>query len=190
MSRFRHILVLAALGAVAARADSLYDPRTFRSLAADHKAFRVGDALTVQVYENSSAASSTDTATQRQNGLDASLRLLNGKQLGGAASVGGEFAGGGSTQRTNRLLATVTVTVREVLPNGDLRVEGEQLVTVNDEQQKVTLSGQVRPQDISADNVVQSTRLAEARITYAGDGDLTLRQHRSWWRKILDWVGL
>jgi len=188
MNRLLLLLGLALAGA--ARADSLYDERTYRALAADHKAFRVGDLITVQVYEISSASSSTDTATQRRNGLDASLRLLDGKQWGAAAGVTGEFAGGGSTQRTNRLLATLTVSVREVLATGDLVLGGEQLLTVNEEQHRVNLAGRVRPQDVSSDNVVLSTRLADARIDYVGDGDLSQRQRRSWWRKLLDWMGL
>lgn len=181
------LVALAAAGP--ARAESLYDPATYRALAADRKAFRPGDILTVQVIENSSAASSTDTSTQRRNGLDASLRLLDGKQWGVSGATTGEFAGGGSTQRANRLLAVLTVTVREVLPNGDLQVAGEQLLTINEEQQRVNVAGRVRPQDVTADNVVLSTRLADARIEYLGEGDLTRRQRRAWWRKLLDWVG-
>lgn len=184
-------LLLLALGLVGpARAESLYDERTYRALAADHRAFRVGDVITVQVVETSSASSSTDTATQRRNGLEASLRLLDGKQWGAAAGVAGEFGGGGSTQRTNRLLATLTVAVREVLPTGDLVLGGEQRLTVNEEQHRVHVAGRVRPQDVSTENVVLSTRMADARIEYVGDGDLSQRQRRSWWRKLLDWVGL
>ncbi len=105
-------------------------------------------------------------------------------------NVAGDFDGGGTTQRTNKLLATITVAVKEVLPTGDLRVAGEQLLTVNDEQHKVSLEGRVRPQDISDGNVVLSTRLAEAHINYVGDGELSDRQRRAWWRKLLDLLGL
>jgi len=190
----RPMPALAALALAAAspraRAESLYDPATYRPLVADQKAYRKGDVLTVHVVETSSATTTTDTATQRRNNLEASLRLLDGKKWGASAGVAGEFAGGGATQRANRLLATLTVTVREVLPNGDLQVGGEQLLTVNDEKQRVNLSGRVRPQDVTADNVVLSTRLADASIDYAGEGDLSGRQRRSWWRKLLDMLGL
>ena len=127
-------------------AESLYQEGSFRPLTADNKAFRVGDSLTIQVFENSSA--------------------------------------------TNKLLATLTVTVTEVLPNRELRVAGEQLLTVNEELQKVNLEGRVRPQDISDGNVVLSTRLADARITYVGEGDVSERARRSAWRRIFDWLGL
>lgn len=193
MSRWpRGVLCCGLLWAAAVQAESLYEPGTFRPLTADNKALRVGDALTIQVFENSSAATSSDTNTRRRNGLDASLgtsAINGGRLLSGSASVGGTFDGGGTTERANRLLATLTVTVREVLPNGDLKVAGQQLLTVNQEQHKVNVEGRVRPQDISSDNVVLSTRLADAKLTYAGEGDLTERHRRAWWRALLDWLG-
>ena len=109
--------------------------------------------------------------------------------MGGSIGLGSNFDGGGTTQRTNRLLVTLTVSVRQVLPNGDLQVAGEQLLTINDEQHKVALEGRVRPQDISTDNTIQSIRLADAKISYIGEGSLSDRQQRAWWNKLLDWLG-
>lgn len=187
---WRLVAMFAALGATAARADSLYVAGTFRPLAADIKAFRVGDVLTVQVFESSTASTTTDTTTRRKNDLGASFGNVNtGRQFGGTLSVNGDFEGGGATERSNKLLATLTVSVREVLPSGDLKVEGEQVLTVNEEQHLVRVEGRVRPQDISSDNVVLSTRLADARIHYLGDGDLSERQKRGWWRRLVDWLG-
>jgi flagellar L-ring protein FlgH len=177
----------------AASAGSLYNPQSFRPLTADHKAFRVGDAITVQVFENSSASSSADTGTRRNNDIGvvaSSGSGSDGHRHQAGVTVGGEFDGGGRTQRANRLLATLTVTVQEVLPNGELRVAGEQLLTVNDEQQRVTLAGRVRPRDVSDGNVVLSTRLADAQITYVGEGDVSERSRRGAWRRFLDWLGL
>jgi flagellar L-ring protein FlgH len=181
-------LVASCLAAGLAHGESLYDPATYAALTSDNKAFRVGDVITVQVYESSSASASADTTTQRKNNLSAAV-TLNTTQKQVAAGVSGDFQGGGTTQRTDKVLAILTVTVREVLPSGDLRLAGEQLLTVNNEQHKVALEGRVRPQDVSADNVVLSTRLADARITYVGDGDVSSRQSRAWWRKALDWLG-
>lgn len=193
MTRSRSLVAVALAGwACLARAESLFNAGTYRPLTSDRKAFRVGDLLTVNVFENSSATTSSDTTTQRKNGLDASLgtsAINGGRLLSGSASVGGTFEGGGTTQRANRLLATITVSVREVLPNGDLKVAGEQNLTVNREEHKVKLEGRVRPQDVSADNVVLSTRLADARLFYAGDGDVSERSRRAWWRALLDWLG-
>lgn len=194
--RQRHLAATASfalaciLAAAPARAVSLYDEGSFRPLTADNKAFRVGDALTIQVFENSSATTSADTGTRRKNGISASANDGAGRGHQVGLAVGGDFDGGGRTQRANRVLATLTVTVRDILPNGDLKVGGEQMLTVNDEPQKVTLEGRVRPVDISDANIVLSTRLADAKITFVGEGDVTERSQRPWWRKLLDGMGL
>jgi flagellar L-ring protein precursor FlgH len=187
------LLVCVFTSASASWAGSLYNPQTFRPMTADNKAFRIGDAITVQVFENSSAASSADTGTRRNNDIGvvaSSGSGSDGHRHQAGITVGGEFDGGGRTQRANRLLATLTVTVQTVLPNGELLVAGEQLLTVNEEQQRVTLQGRVRPRDVSDGNVVLSTRLADAQITYVGEGDVSERSRRGAWRRLLDWLGL
>lgn len=183
--------VMLALASTSARAEGLYREDLYRPLTADHKALRVGDAITVQIVENSSASSTAQTSTGRTNGIDANVAIRNvDKAQGGHIDVGGTFSGGGTTQGANKVVAAVTVTVREVLPSGDLRISGEQLVTVNADSRKITVDGWVRRQDVSTDNVVVSTRLAEARIVYSGAGDVSDRSKRAWWRVALDWVGL
>lgn len=190
-SALRILSLALVLTAGVVRAEGLYREDLYRPLTADLKAFRVGDALTVQIVENSSASSTAQTSTQRNNGIDASLAIRNlGKPQGGHLDVGGTFSGGGTTQGANKVLAAVTVTVKETLPTGDLRVSGEQVVTVNEDSRKISVDGRVRPQDISGDNVVLSTRLADARIVYSGAGDVADRSRRAWWRVVLDWVGL
>lgn len=182
-------LFIGMLGLLPSHATSLYKEQTFRPLTADNKALRVGDALTVQVSENSSATTSAATGTRRKNGITAGVDAggTSVGQLGITAN--GDFDGGGSTQRANRVVITITVTVREILPNGDLFVSGEQLLTVNEEPQKVTLEGRVRPVDVSDGNLVLSSRLADAKITYLGEGDIAERNQRAWWRKLLDAMG-
>lgn len=170
-------------------ASSLYQEETYRPLTGDSKAFRAGDLLTVQVFENSSAMTTADTGTRRKIGQSAELSHSGGKGGQAGFGVNGDFDGGGKTQRTNRVLATLSVTVKEVLPNGELKVAGEQLLTVNDEPQTVTLEGRVRPADVSNDNVVLSTRLADAKITYLGDGSIAERNRRPKWLSFLDWLG-
>ncbi|QGW82242.1 flagellar basal body L-ring protein FlgH [Variovorax paradoxus] len=183
-------LALLLSASLPVAAESLYQEGSFRPLTADNKAFRVGDSLTVQVFENSSASTSADTGTRRNNDISGSVTQTGNRVVGQLGiGVSGGFDGGGRTQRANKLLATLTVTVQEVLASGELRVAGEQLLTVNEELQKVNLEGRVRPQDISDGNVVLSTRLADARITYVGEGDVTDRARRAGWRKVLDWLG-
>ncbi|HVZ46128.1 MAG TPA: flagellar basal body L-ring protein FlgH [Ramlibacter sp.] len=188
MKRGVLVAILLAMGACA-HATSLYDEATFRPLTADRKAHRVGDVLTVQVLEDSSASTSADTDTRRKNDLTTQLSHSS-RSMQATLAVNGDFDGGGRTQRANRMLTTLSVTVREVLANGDLRVAGEQMLLVNHEEQRVTLEGRVRPQDVSDGNVVLSTRMADARITYLGEGELSERQQRAWWRKLADWMGL
>jgi flagellar L-ring protein precursor FlgH len=186
----RYLLLLVLLQVLPAQAQSLFDPHQWRGLTADSKAYRAGDLLTVQVFENSSASTTADTGTRRSNRLGAELAHGSNRVAQAALGVSGEFDGGGRTQRASRLLATLSVTVQEVLPGGVLRVAGTQSVTVNEELQRVTLEGLVRPVDITDGNVVQSTRIAQARITYVGEGDVSERSRRAWWRKFLDAVGL
>ena len=88
-----------------------------------------------------------------------------------------------------RLLAQITVAVTAVRPNGDLQVNGRQLLDINDEKQEIFLTGVVRPADIDDRNVVQSSRLSEASIRYAGEGELANRARPSWWNRLLGLLG-
>lgn len=182
-------LVLVLLIVAPAGAESLYDPSLYRSLGTDRKAARVGDVLTIQVVETSSATSSADTSTGRKAGIDAEFSLSRRPTTAASLDIESDFDGGGKTQRSGRLLAQMSVNVVEIAPNGDLHVKGDQLLTVNDEQQKIQVKGRVRPQDISPANVVLSTRLAEAEIIYVGEGELAGRQRPAWWNRFLSWLG-
>lgn len=174
-------------------AESLYQEGVYKPLAADSKAYRIGDVVTVMIVENSIASTNADTNTRRKNtmgvGLKADIGDNRHPNLGANLAIGGDFDGGGRTQRAGKFVAQITVNVKEILPNGDLRVAGEQSLTINNELQKINLEGRVRPQDITDANVVVSTRLADSKITYAGDGDLADRQKTSWWRTFADWLG-
>ncbi len=177
--------------AAAACAQSLYDAKTFRPITADSKAFRVGDIVTIQIVENASASANADTDLKRSNSAGAQLNFRSPIPIAGAnATATGQFDGGGQTARTGQLLATLSVSVRDVLPNGDLLVSGEQLLVINEEQQRIDVEGRVRPQDISDTNTVLSNRVADARITYVGEGDLANRQKPGWWHHLLDLFGL
>lgn len=186
----RCVVSLACCVATVAHAQSLYDEATFKAPAADVKARRPGDVLTVQVFENSAASANADTGTRRTNNLSGSITHPAGPGLGANLSTAGEFDGGGRTARAGKLLAQLTVSVREVMPNGDLRIAGEQSLLINEELQRINLEGRVRPQDVSDGNIVLSSRIADAKITYLGEGDLAARQKPAWWRQVFDWMGL
>jgi len=184
-------LALGLAFAGGAGAQSLYDAKTFKPLTADNKAFRVGDIVTIQVTENASASANADTDLKRSNAGGAQLNFRSAVPVAGAtATATGQFDGGGQTARAGQLVAQISVTVREVQPNGDLLVSGEQLLVINEEQQRIDVEGRIRPQDISDQNIVPSNRLADARITYVGEGDLAQRQKPAWWHHFLDLFGL
>jgi len=192
MAKKKLLLIAVVLMAVFnhSLAVSLYDEKSFKALVSDNRAAKVGDILTIQIFENASASTNADTTTRRKNDVGVGFSSSNGLNLNRNLSVQGDFDGGGSTQRTGRLVAQLTVNVTDILPNGDFRVSGQQQVSINDEIQKIGVEGRIRPYDISENNVVLSTRLADAKITYLGDGELTERQRRGWWRKLLDLFGL
>src|SRR5687768_10343635 len=124
-TKFLSIRLLAAALCAAmplAHATSLYQARTYQALTSDRKAAAVGDMLTVQVVESASAATSADTATRRSGSVGIGVDGPHSSPLRAELDVGGDFDGGGSTRRTNRFLTTLTVTVTEVLANGEMRV--------------------------------------------------------------------
>ncbi|HEY9109638.1 MAG TPA: flagellar basal body L-ring protein FlgH [Roseateles sp.] len=168
---------------------SLYSDAQFQSLTADRRRFEVGEVLTIMVYENASASSSADTGTNRDSSVGVGVDLPNWKKSAGA-TVNNDFNGTGRTQRAGRVLAQMTVLVREVLPNGDLMVGGEQLLEINGEKQTIRAEGRVRPRDITENNVVLSSRLAEAKLAFVGDGVLGEMQRPRWWQKLLSLFGI
>ena len=189
------VMLASVTGGFAQATESLYQEGQFQSLTGDRRATRVGDLLTVLVYENSSAQSSADTRADRTAGISAGGSFtadgipIKDRSFDGRLGVSNEMEGVGRTQRSGRLLAQVTVQVKEILPNGDLRLAGEQLLEINDERQQIRLEGIVRPQDVQDNNVVLSSRLGEARISYQGDGVVGDKQRPSWWQRLLTALG-
>lgn len=187
-------LVLAVLGLswpVSLLAASLYQGEvSYRPLTSDKRAYRVGDMLTVLVMENSSATANANTSAEKSGGLLFGWRGSN-RSENGSLQLGDTFGGKGQIQRSGKLLAQLTVTVREVDPvTGLLQVSGEQQIFVNDEKQEIKLHGKVRPIDVMDNNTVLSTRLADASISYVGDGILSEKQHAGLITRLLTWLGL
>lgn len=162
-----------------------------RSPFADRKAARPGDILTVLIQETSSATSTAATSSSKSDSakINAGIgpilsALIPDLQTGASASSQGQ----GSTTRSGRLQARLTVTVKEVLPNGNLVIEGTRFVQMNKETQKLVLTGIVRPDDIRADNTILSENVAEGSITYDGKGTVGDRQRRGIIATILSWL--
>ena len=172
-----------------ARADNLFDPAAYRNLTSDHRAYRVGDTLTVLVLENSSASANADSSSHKASdiGIKVAAPVVQ-RNLG--LGLSDDFTGKGGTQRAGKLLAQLSVTVVEVDKNGDLRVAGEQLLEINSDKQSIKLEGRVRREDIGETNTVPSNRIADARISYVGDGVLGEAQRRGWLPRIFSFLGL
>ncbi|MRR38206.1 flagellar basal body L-ring protein FlgH, partial [bacterium] len=104
------------------------------------------------------------------------------------ASTSSKFEGSGATTRKENLAATMSAKIVEVLPNGNFLIEGRRNVKVNNEDQIIILEGTVRPRDVSPDNTVSSSLIADARITYTGKGVISDRQRPGWLMNILDYI--
>lgn len=167
------------------------------SLVDDFKARRKGDIVTVIVSEEASASKQASTGTKREAGITASIPNFMGIETTALAdklnlnalikaSTKSEFDGSGNTSRKDFLNATISARVMDVLPNGDLMIEGRRSIKVNNEEQIIILAGTVRPKDINHENMVSSTNIADARITYSGDGILSDRQQPGWLFTFID----
>lgn len=153
----------------AALADNLYRGSNWPAMSTDRKASRVGDVLTVVVYENAESSNTTKSDSKRNTQLGGSLSAGRVNENGNL-NFGGGYAGGGGVQRSDRVVAQISVTVRHVLPNGDMEVSGQQNMRLNGEATLIGIEGRVRPEDILSDNRVLSSRLADAKVIYDGKG--------------------
>nr|WP_235020940.1 flagellar basal body L-ring protein FlgH [Caballeronia telluris] len=174
----------------AASAANLFDADAWQSLTADRRASKTGDIITILVYENSSASNSADTSTNTSFALNGKVSTLYAGNNMAQIGAGDNYGGKGKIERTGRLLAQISATVVDVLPNGDLIVAGNQNIDVNGEITKIHLKGRVRPVDIAQNNAVQSNRLADAQIEYAGEGFITDRSRPGLIPRFLAWLGL
>jgi flagellar L-ring protein FlgH len=157
-------------------------------LFADRRPRAVGDTLTVVLVEQTSATKSASTSTTKEDTVAMAGPTLFGRPV----SVGGtpvletsvgmqrEFSGAGDSSQSNRLSGSVTVRVVQVLRNGNLLIEGEKQLTLNQGSERIRVTGQVNPADIASDNSVLSSRVADARITYAGTGALADANEQGW----------
>ncbi|MEP9403171.1 flagellar basal body L-ring protein FlgH [Sphingomonas sp. VNH70] len=162
--------MLALLAGGSATGDDLYRRGQWSALAADQRAGAVGDVLTVVVFQSAEASNSMQNSSRKRSEVGATLDAGSAVREGARVTIGGGYAGRGDARRSERLVTRLSVTVSDVLPNGDLIVTGRQRMHVNGERTEVRVRGRVRPVDISGDNAVLSTRIADAEIDYGGRG--------------------
>lgn len=158
-----------------------------RTFFGDQRAARVGDILTVQIDIDDSARTQNTTTTSRTSGQTMGMPHLFGLESSLGKILPGGFdpstaietastsnkAGAGAVTRSEKISLTIAAVVTGVLPNGNMIIQGTQEVMTNGELRRLTVSGIVRPEDISAANTIRHTQIAEARIAYGGRGEIS-----------------
>jgi len=145
------------------------------NLFSDHRAMRVDDILTVLIVESAKAGSESKTSTSKQNSMNltgsggtGALGIIPSFGVSGGNKV--DYDGMGGTSREGNLVATISARVVKVVDNGILAIEGSKVVEINEEKEIIKLTGLVRPQDIQKNNIIYSSSIADAQITYTGKG--------------------
>ena len=166
---------------------SLFQERYGLSLFDDRKALNVGDIITITLTERTVSRKSSGVNVSKESDTSFNAGPLfgnnpafKGSTLETALQQNREFNGDAGADQSNSLQGNITVTVAEVLPNGNLVVRGEKWMTLNRGDEFIRISGIVRPDDISPNNTVVSTRLANAQISYSGTGTLADSQSMGW----------
>lgn len=174
---------------------SIWSPNSrLTGLAMDLRANRVGDIVTVIVAENASAVATGDVKTSRQSTLSSSVTAAGGltRAAGPWANLAGvntqsQLNGQGATTRTTTITAALSAHVAEVLPNGNMVIEGIKHVQVNSEDQTIVVRGIIRPVDVLMDNTVPSNRISEMEVRVNGKGVVGDAIHRPFflWRLLM-----
>jgi flagellar L-ring protein precursor FlgH len=168
-----------------------------RAFFKDQRAHQIGDILTVQVNITDKAIIANETQRSRATTEDSGItNLLGAKKVPviGEAMPARLFTadstsssdGKGSVNRSEALLTNIAAVVTQVLPNGNLVVEGKQEIRVNFEIRELIVAGIVRPEDIQSDNTIDSTKIAQARIAYGGRGQITEVQQQRYGQQVMD----
>lgn len=174
------------------------------SLFLDYKGRHVGDIIIVEIVERTTASNSNSTSTSKSQsnssaltnllGLPANLGITNFLGSGNALDMNNDlqssnqFSGSGSKSKTDTIQGTIAARVTEVLPSGNLIIEGHKELIVDNEKQMITLSGIVRQKDLDSSNTVESSKIADAKIAYSGQGLLTDSNKPGWLMTLLSWI--
>jgi flagellar L-ring protein precursor FlgH len=174
-------MILAALAVLSlapdfVRADSLYPVEGAGSIYTEKRARRVGDVITVMIQEITTANQTAGSGNQKDANLSVGAGMgfwsASGTQPVQQAGIGGRTysKGQGSSSRTAKVIGQMTAKITQVLPSGNYVVEGTRSVEVNEDKQFIEVIGEIRPDDISSDNTVPSSRVANAHIRVSGSG--------------------
>jgi flagellar L-ring protein precursor FlgH len=165
---------------------SIYSVASARPLFEDRRARFIGDTITINIAEKTAAAKKSETKADRTHESSMGIPTVTGlplKQLRGtafAANSDTQFDSSGENTSSNNFTGTLTVTVIDVYPNGNLLVSGEKQIGLKEGEEFIRFSGVVNPNTITASNTVQSTQVADARIEYKANGFLDSAQVMGW----------
>jgi flagellar L-ring protein precursor FlgH len=170
-----------------------------RSFFNDQRAAKIGDILTVNIEIQDSAQVNNTTARSRTSNTEAGIQALAGLEgnlVGSGVSldpaVGFDSTtssnGTGSVNRQETVNLTVAAVITDRLPNGNLVIGGSQEVRINNELRELLVSGVIRPEDVAADNTIEHTKIAEARISYGGRGDISQVQRDKYGKLLYDQI--
>lgn len=170
----------------------------------DYKARRIGDVVIVKIVETSSASNSSANSTSKSTANNSSITAMMGLPLnfgsnnflgsgsGFQPTIGtntsNSHSGQGSTTKSDKVSATIAARIVDIMPSGNLVIEGNREIIIDQEKQTITIRGIVRQKDIDATNVVASTAIADASITYSGAGVTTSATKKGWFSRFLDVV--
>ncbi|MBL8485915.1 MAG: flagellar basal body L-ring protein FlgH [Rhodocyclaceae bacterium] len=165
---------------------AIYNVASARPLFEDRRARFIGDTITINITEKTQASKKSDTKAERTHSVDATIPTLVGVPFKGtqgltvSADNSNIFAGKGENSSTNDFVSTITVTVIEVFPNGNLLVSGEKQIGLKEGEEFIRFSGVVNPNNITGANTVSSTQVADARIEYKANGFVDSAQVMGW----------
>jgi len=179
---------------ISALADSVYNAEA-PSPYSNEKAHKIGDIINIIVLESTSAQNQAGTNTDIKDDLGVkfthSIARLNPIISGSNQADGtlaNKYKGTGKTSRTSSVQARIAAWVTDVLPNGNLFIKGKHKVSVNDDIQEVTITGIIRPKDISGTNTVFSYQVANAEVAVTGKGVVAEAESPGWITRILNWL--
>lgn len=171
---------------------SIYQKDKGSLFAMEGRASRVGDILTVAFTESFQATKSQNASTSKSSSSSVTLPTaqLMMPPVGDLFATAGDnsFSGSGSTAQSNSLSGSLSVHVVRVFANGNLEILGQKKLVLNNGDEYIRVSGIVRPRDISASNVVQSDRIANAEINYIGAGDIARTGKKGWYTKLIETI--
>jgi len=182
------------------RGQSLWQEGAAKSMVSDKRANAVGDILSILIQESNTANRANQTKTSKASNIDASLQtflyspaasklLTKGGELPALKTTAAQsFDGGGQINNSEKITARIAVRVIDVLPNGNLVIEGTRKVSFSGETQDAVLRGVVRSEDVSANNTIFSYNIAEATIKYVSTGTITDNQKKGWFTRIFEKV--